>query len=113
MAHDLDSLRRHRTGRRGEPFQHLSSALRERAWELLAIYLARPKHAARLGNAGLYASLCAAASRVAQHGIPPNRSQRLGYRTAKRNRARQRMNEEYGDPTAADPVGSRHSGPYG
>jgi hypothetical protein len=103
MAHDLKSLRQHRTGRRGEPFRHLHPAVQEGAWELLARYLA--KHAARLPNARLYASLCAAASRVAQHGPPPNRWQRLGYRTAKRNRARMQL-AEHGDPAAPNPSGS-------
>ena len=107
MAHDLRSLRQHRTGRRGAPFQHLCPAVREPAWELLICYMARPKNSARLPNARLYASLCAAASRVAQHGPPPNRWQRLGYRTAKRNRARKQLMAEYGDPAASNPTGSR------
>src|SRR4029077_12132877 len=35
-------------------------------------------------------------SRVVQQGLPPNRWQRLGYRTAKRNRARKGMIAKYG-----------------
>jgi len=79
--------------------------MQEHARVLLADYLL--KHADRLPNAQLYAALCAAASRVAQHGPPPDRWQRLGYRTAKRNKARKRMIEDYGDPAAPIPVGSR------
>ena len=87
MAHDLESLRRHRTGRRGEPLQHLTGGVRERARALLCLYLQRAQE--RYGPvvpAWRYAGICASASRVAQCGPPPNRWQRLGYRTAKRRR---------------------------
>jgi hypothetical protein len=107
MAHDLASLRQHHTGRRGEPFQNLRGEVRDRALILLAVYMARAH--VRCGPVlprWLKAALCAAASRVAQHGPPPNYNQRLAYRRWKRCRARKRMIEEYGDPAAPNPTGS-------
>jgi hypothetical protein len=87
MAGDIASLRRSGSKGRGEPFRHLNAELQDCAWDLYAIYLERAHE--RYGPIlpkGCYAGICAAASRVAQHGPPPNRWQRLGYRTAKRKR---------------------------
>src|SRR6266481_2150612 len=79
-------------------FPLLTPSERERAEELLAVYRARPKNA----NA-LFMSLCGAAARAARHGPPPSYNQRLGYRTAKRNRARAAARAFYGDPAAECP----------
>jgi hypothetical protein len=81
-------------------FMRLTPDERDRAERLLADYRARPKNA----NAS-FRSLCGAAARGARHGPPPTRNQRLGYRTAKRNRARALARALYGDPTADHPTG--------
>jgi hypothetical protein len=104
MANELSSLRTHK--RHQSRFEHLAPEIRELAQQLLSTYLARAG-----GNlpSWYYASLCAAASRVAQHGPPPNPQQRLAYRRWKKQRRREAMLREYGDPARgpAQP-GSRH-----
>jgi hypothetical protein len=72
---------------------------------MVARVLRRPQHASRM-RPPLYAALCAAGSRVAQHG-PHRTGTRLAYRRWKKRRARQRMIEEYGDPTAPESEGLR------
>jgi hypothetical protein len=48
-----------------------------------------------------------ASVRQAIHGDPPSYNQRLGYRSWKKRRARQRIIEEYGDPAAPNPTALR------
>jgi hypothetical protein len=79
-------------------FMRLTADERALAERLLAEYRARPKNAD-----ASFRSLCGAAARAARHGPPPTRNQRLGYRTAKRNRARALARQLYGDPTADVP----------
>lgn len=79
-------------------FPKLTPEQRERAEKLLTEYRARPKNA----NVSFF-TLCGTAATVAIHGNPPTRAQRLGYRTAKRNRARAAARALYGDPAAECP----------
>src|SRR4029077_4806515 len=77
----------------------LTEPERKRSDELFAQFCNRPEHVNRL-NRCLIASLRAAANRVARHGIPPNRNQRLAYRMHKKRRAKQLAIAIYGDPNA-------------
>ena len=79
-------------------FPRLTHEQREKAEKLFAEYRLRPKNA----GASIFA-LYGTAARVAIHGNPPNFRQRLGYRTAKRNRARKAAMLLYGDPAADNP----------
>ena len=85
-------------------FGKMTPEQRAHAERLLAEYLTRPRNAGvRPGDRRFY-YLCAGAATVARHGPPPTRNQRLGYRTAKRNRARAAARLLYGDPAAPVPI---------
>lgn len=87
------------------PFKELPENQRVKAIALLKEWLSRPKHKDTVPGKPMYYYLVGSAARYAKHGPPPNRWQRLGYRTAKRNRARKAMKELYGDPTKENPKG--------
>jgi hypothetical protein len=93
--------------RRAPPFADLAPELQVRARAALSYYLARARDRHQAVPPWRYALMCATAVRQAIHGNPPSYNQRLAYRSWKKRRARQRMIEEYGDPSAANPVGSR------
>src|SRR5215469_543325 len=71
--------------------------------QLFAAYCQKSKHKDRLTQ-WLLASLRAAANRVARHGPPPNKSQRLAYRMHKKRRAKLAAIALYGDPSADCPT---------
>ena len=81
-------------------FRLLEPAERERAEKLLAEFLARPKHANVEIPSRQFVSLCGAVGRAIRHGPPPNRFQRLAYRSHKRRRAKAEAARLYGDPKA-------------
>jgi hypothetical protein len=85
-------------------FSKMSPSERERAESLLADYVARPEHRDATPGTRAFYHLVGAAARGARHGDPPTRWQRLGYRTAKRNRARAAAAARYGDPSASVPI---------
>jgi hypothetical protein len=104
MANELSSLRTHK--RHQSRFEHLAPDIRELAEQLLSMYLAR---AGNYLPSWRYAAFVAAASRVAQHGPPPNYNQRLAYRRWKKQRRREAMLREYGDPARGPAqAGSQH-----
>jgi hypothetical protein len=85
-------------------FINLTHSQRETAEKLLAEYLSRDEYKGLKRNTRVFHALCGGAARKAIYGNPPNRNQRLGYRTAKRKRARKALLEAYGDPSHDHPV---------
>jgi hypothetical protein len=105
MSGNLSTLRTH--ARHKSRFEHLAPAIQDQAERLLARYLLRHPNPTRWQ----LAALVAAASRVAQHGPPPNKQARLAYRRWKKWRVREQMTAKYGDPAASNSLGSRSRKP--